>query len=262
MADVKNISIGTTVYNIIDDQAARSSEAIKSITRSGTTFTATRCDGTTFTFTQQDNDTTTGTTYAAGSAPANTTFGTNGSIKNVYDDLSSAKAPKSEAIKNITRSGTTFTATRCDGTTFTFTQRDNDTTTGTNYNPSDIPNNNTFSTNATARNIYVNFKQVDCMPNYASQRIDSGYLSPTSTSPYTHTAPENELVFISYWRTAAGNTLTIKVNDIVLYQIPANTAGFGSALVPIFKNQILKIETDASVATWQCYVRSFNSNAF
>ncbi|SHL74061.1 hypothetical protein SAMN04488494_0617 [Xylanibacter ruminicola] len=35
-------------------------------------------------------------------------------------------AQKSEAIKNITRNGTTFTATRADGTTFTFTQQDND----------------------------------------------------------------------------------------------------------------------------------------
>ena len=31
-------------------------------------------------------------------------------------------------IKNITRNGTTFTATRIDGTTFTFTQQDNNTT--------------------------------------------------------------------------------------------------------------------------------------
>lgn len=34
------------------------SKAIKSITRSGTTFTATALDGTKFTFTQQDNNTT------------------------------------------------------------------------------------------------------------------------------------------------------------------------------------------------------------
>lgn len=43
---------------------ALTSEAIKSISRSGTTFTATRADGTTFTFTQQDNN----TTYSAGTA--------------------------------------------------------------------------------------------------------------------------------------------------------------------------------------------------
>lgn len=36
------------------------SKAIISITRSGTTFTATALDGTTFTFTQQDNNTTYG----------------------------------------------------------------------------------------------------------------------------------------------------------------------------------------------------------
>ena len=36
-------------------------------------------------------------------------------------------ALKSEAITNITRSGTTFTATKADGTTFTFTQQDTNT---------------------------------------------------------------------------------------------------------------------------------------
>jgi hypothetical protein len=35
---------------------------------------------------------------------------------------------QSKAIKSITRSGTTFTATALDGTTFTFTQHDNNTT--------------------------------------------------------------------------------------------------------------------------------------
>ena len=42
-------------------------------------------------------------------------------IKNVF-------TVKSDSIKNITRSGTTFTATRADGSTFTFTQQDNNTT--------------------------------------------------------------------------------------------------------------------------------------
>lgn len=35
----------------------------------------------------------------------------------------SSKADKSESIKNITRSGTTFTVTRADNTTFTFDQQ-------------------------------------------------------------------------------------------------------------------------------------------
>lgn len=39
-------------------------------------------------------------------------------IKNLF-------ATKDETVKSITRSGTTFTATRADGTTFTFTQQDN-----------------------------------------------------------------------------------------------------------------------------------------
>ena len=39
--------------------------------------------------------------------------------------IKGAFAVKADAIKNITRSGTTFTATRADGTTFQFTQQDN-----------------------------------------------------------------------------------------------------------------------------------------
>ena len=39
--------------------------------------------------------------------------------------LKGAFAVKGDAVKNITRSGTTFTATRADGTTFTFDQQDN-----------------------------------------------------------------------------------------------------------------------------------------
>ena len=52
MADISKIKpLGSdTTYNIKDNSA------IANITRSGTTFTATRRDGTTFTFTQQDNN--------------------------------------------------------------------------------------------------------------------------------------------------------------------------------------------------------------
>ena len=63
MADVSKIKLGSTTYNILDEGA------IANITRSGTTFTATKRDGTTFTFTQQDNNTTynfSGTTFYSG----------------------------------------------------------------------------------------------------------------------------------------------------------------------------------------------------
>ena len=44
-------------WNGVKDKFALKSEAVKSITRSGTTFTATKADGTTFTFTQKDDNT-------------------------------------------------------------------------------------------------------------------------------------------------------------------------------------------------------------
>ena len=63
-----------------------------------------------------------------------------GDIKDINDNMDTidtalaAKAEKSEAVSNITRSGTTFTATKANGSTFTFTQQDttyNDATTST-----------------------------------------------------------------------------------------------------------------------------------
>lgn len=86
MADVTSIRLPSGAVYTVKDSAARNhignknnphgvtksqvglgnvanydqSKAIKSITRSGTTFTATALDGTTFTFTQQDNNTTYG----------------------------------------------------------------------------------------------------------------------------------------------------------------------------------------------------------
>lgn len=48
-----------------------------------------------------DNNTTTGTTYNAGSVPANTKFGTNGSIKNVYDTFSKITFCETPSILSV-----------------------------------------------------------------------------------------------------------------------------------------------------------------
>ena len=137
---------GTTKANVGLGNVANidQSKAIKSITRSGTTFTATALDGTTSSFTQQDNNTTyganngvglSGTTFyntgvraiAEGTTAGTINVNTNGSTADV------AVKDAGKAIKSITRSGTTFTATAIDGSTTSFTQQDNNTTyTGAN----------------------------------------------------------------------------------------------------------------------------------
>lgn len=82
--DISDIGDGTITGAI----SQLNSDLVSSITRSGTTFTAKNEDGTAlFTFTQQDSNTTTGTNYAAGSIPNNTTFCTNKTVKNVYDNF-------------------------------------------------------------------------------------------------------------------------------------------------------------------------------
>lgn len=52
-------------------------------------------------------------------------FATKENLRAIIESLRSSLASKSDAVKSITRSGTTFTATRADGTSFTFTQQDN-----------------------------------------------------------------------------------------------------------------------------------------
>ena len=168
------------------------------------------------------------------------------------------KAPKSEAIKNITRSGTTFTATRCDDTTFTFTQQDNNTTTGTTYTAGNVPANTTFGTNGSIKNAYDNLKLYNTCPEYGSQVVNSGDKTPTSNVPYTHTCGnEVEIIYISYWKATAGNSLLVTVNNISVYGVPAYTAGFGTMQLVLLPTQVLKITTDTTSTGWTVNVRGF-----
>ena len=59
---------------------------------------------------------------------------TGNSFTNVFEIPLTVSANAGQAIKNITRNGTTFTATRANGTTFTFTQQDNNTWRGCQNN--------------------------------------------------------------------------------------------------------------------------------
>ena len=75
-----------------------------------------------------------GTTYTIKDSTARTHISNksnpHGVTKSQVGLGSVANYDQSKAIKSITRSGTTFTATALDGTTFTFTQQDNNTTYG------------------------------------------------------------------------------------------------------------------------------------
>lgn len=75
-----------------------------------------------------------GTTYTVKDSTARNHIGNknnpHGVTKSQVGLGSVANYDQSKAIKSITRSGTTFTATALDGTTFTFTQQDNNTTYG------------------------------------------------------------------------------------------------------------------------------------
>ena len=80
--------------------------------------------------------------YIMRSESARTSWAASAELLGTHNYASYA-AKKTEAIKSISRSGTTFTATRCDDTTFTFTQQDNNTWRG-------MQNNLTTSTSTTS----------------------------------------------------------------------------------------------------------------
>lgn len=116
----------SNITNIMGSLSGMNSNIVTSISRSGTDFTAKNSSGSTlFTFNQQDNNTTTGTTYAAGSCPNNTTFGTQGSIANVYTALNN-KVSTTPKFKNLLSTITTLAVNggsksiSLGGTTFNF----------------------------------------------------------------------------------------------------------------------------------------------
>jgi len=102
MADISKITTpNNTTYNIKD------ASAIENITRSGTTFTATRRDGTTFTFTQQDNN----TTYSAGTGLSLTSNAF--SVKLGYTTSGNNRAVQADSNGNL------YVTQKDDNTTYT-----------------------------------------------------------------------------------------------------------------------------------------------
>lgn len=100
-----------------------------------------------------------------------------------------------KAIKNITRSGTTFTATCCDGTTFTFTQQDNNTNTWRGYQVKQYQTSYTVAANSDKALTGSNF----------------GVSTPSGYSPvaivYFNTSDSNVNVFYIDARATDGSTV-------------------------------------------------------
>jgi len=106
-----NITVGSTTV-----AADSKTDTLTLVAGSNVTLTP---DATNDKVTIAATNTTTGTTYAAGSAPANTTFGTNGSIKNAYDSLNSSKLKNGYASATTSKQGIIFD--KCaDNNYFTF----------------------------------------------------------------------------------------------------------------------------------------------
>lgn len=100
-----------------------------------------------------------------------------------------------KAIKNITRNGTTFTATCCDGTTFTFTQQDNNTNTWRGYQVKQYQTSYTVAANSGKALTGSNF----------GVSTPSGY-SPVAIA-YFNTSDSNVNVFYIDARATGGSTV-------------------------------------------------------
>lgn len=93
--------------------------------------------------------------------------------------------PNASAIKNITRNGTTFTATRLDGSIFTFTQQDNNSVTGVKGNAESSYR--TGNVNLTPANVGAVNKTGDTMTG----NLWLKYVTPTISLTNTHQNANN-----------------------------------------------------------------------
>lgn len=168
MADVSKIKLGSTTYNIKDANAARSSHTHNyagSSSAGGVATSAHMIDGfasnnTSFTWGNQTgtaikvfNDSSGGSMGWRKDNPAS------GQMSQVIDGtiyIKEGAVNVGDAIKSITRSGTTFTYTTLWGNTGTFTQQDNNTTyTAATAAPGDI------SSSAGAQGSSTNYARQD-----------------------------------------------------------------------------------------------------
>ena len=148
------------------------------------------------------------------------------------------KADKDEAVKNITRSGTTFTATRTDDTTFTFDQKDDNatysasTSTGLNLSGSNVfsigtvpvANGGTGATSASAARSNLGAASASdlasasytSLNNNISSRCDSTTVS--SVSEYVRWSQYGRVVVIDFRGITfakTGTYLTLIPSDVV-----------------------------------------------
>jgi len=126
----------------------------------------------------------------------------NGNVILSAGNYDSYAAKRVEAVKNITRSGTTFTVTRCDGTTFTFTQQDTDTNTWR-------PVQNNLTSDSTT----------DSLSAYQGQMLSKGYARDNRVG-YFNLAPgdshtcemkNSNGAFVIFWRVGTANSYGIKI---------------------------------------------------
>lgn len=150
-------------------------------------------------------------------------------------NYSSYAAKNTEAIKNITRSGTTFTATRTDGTTFTFTQQDNNTTysanngvglSGTTFYNSGVRD---VSINGNYLRKNVNGTNTDLTIPYATKASqDSGGYALSVSSTNVNTTIGGSFTFKKYGRVVVVTSYCIGAVSAAgtLYQIATIPSGY------------------------------------
>jgi len=156
---------------------------------------------------------------------------------------------KSDAIKSITRSGTTFTATRADGTTFTFTQQDSNTNTtytltqdssdghkitltpsSGNATTITIPDNNTTYSSKTAASGGTDVSLVTTGEKYTWNNKSNLTLGTTSSTAYRG----------DYGNAAYAHGVTNKGSAFAsgLYKITTNSEGHVTAATAVTKADI------------------------
>lgn len=107
---------------------------------------------------------------------------------------------------------------------------------------------------STYGNVYKTYFYNGIYPDYSNGSTLLNGVYPTSSTASSVTIQNDGIIRLYGQRTTNGNTLTLYINDHIAGVYAAWAAAYANEYFPVHKNDVIKLQTDATSSTWQCYL--------